>query len=192
MGLAFPSLSGAYSSSFMLTVNSQGTAAYPYFAMRLNNNGPSEMTFGSYNRARSASGSPRWYDLGMDSGTYTYWQFALSAPWVNGHSALATLANHIIDSGTTLIVAPPSSAAEFWSHVPGSAVYNSNFWTFVRWDELASLFCGAGLIYPLGTALRFASSSRLRLLSHHPPALGRIARWSAPPHISSVPQDPPC
>ncbi|GAA6045698.1 hypothetical protein NBRC10513_005110 [Rhodotorula toruloides] len=130
MGLAFSSLSGAYTSSFMFTVNSQGTAAYPYFSMRLNNNGPSEMTFGAFNRLRSASGNPRWYQLATDSGTYTYWQFGMAAPWVNGKTALSTPTNHIIDSGTTLIVAPPSSAAEFWSHVPGSAVYDSNFWTF--------------------------------------------------------------
>ncbi|CDR38538.1 hypothetical protein NBRC10512_001999 [Rhodotorula toruloides] len=130
MGLAFSSLSGAYTSSFMFTVNSQGTAAYPYFSMRLNNNGPSEMTFGAFNRLRSASGNPRWYQLATDSGTYTYWQFGMAAPWVNNKTALSTPTNHIIDSGTTLIVAPPSSAAEFWSHVPGSAVYNSNFWTF--------------------------------------------------------------
>ncbi|GAA6018471.1 hypothetical protein JCM8202_001389 [Rhodotorula sphaerocarpa] len=131
MGLAYPALSSAYSSSYMFTLASQGTYIYPWFSMRLTNQGQSSITFGSFNR-RYVAGVTRWFNVAQQAGTSyrTYWQIGASTPLVNGQQAIANRVNHILDSGTTLIIAPPSAAAEFWANVPGSQVYNSQYWTY--------------------------------------------------------------
>ncbi|BGP38400.1 hypothetical protein JCM10450v2_002345 [Rhodotorula kratochvilovae] len=130
MGLSYPSLSSAGSSSLMFTLAAQGKySVWPYFSMRLSYEGKSEITFGGYNRARVA-GTTRWYNVSPDpSGVRTYWQMAVSAPYLNGVAAIAT-STHILDSGTTLIVAPPSAAAAFWAKVPGSAKYSDTFYSY--------------------------------------------------------------
>ncbi|GAA6055362.1 hypothetical protein JCM3770_001071 [Rhodotorula araucariae] len=130
MGLSYPSLSSAGSSSLMFTLAKQGSyGTYPYFSMRLSYEGRSEITFGGYNRARVTS-TPRWYNASPESnGVRTYWQMAASAPYVNGVAAVPT-ATHILDSGTTLIVAPPAAAATFWAKVPGSAKYSDIFYSY--------------------------------------------------------------
>ncbi|GAA6000447.1 hypothetical protein JCM10207_008015 [Rhodosporidiobolus poonsookiae] len=131
MGLAYPALSQAFSASVPFTLNAQNQGGRPqWFAMRLNNNGASQITFGGYNRAR-VSGNPRWFNVKLpDSSTFrTYWQIGGSAPYVNGQIA-GSRVDHILDSGTTLIVAPPTAAAAFWANVPGSAVYDDNFYSY--------------------------------------------------------------
>ncbi|GAA6034869.1 hypothetical protein JCM8097_009340 [Rhodosporidiobolus ruineniae] len=132
MGLAYPALSQAFSNSFPFTAYAQGQGSLPsVFGLNLKSQGTSQLTFGGYNRARIA-GNPRWYNVKLeDTASFrTYWQIGASAPFVNGAQAIATRVNHILDSGTTLIVAPPSAAAEFWAKVPGAKVYNSYYWTF--------------------------------------------------------------
>lgn len=129
MGLSYPSLSSAGSSSFMFTLAEQGQYFLPYFSIRLSYTSRSEITFGSYNRARVA-GRPRWYNASPSAnGVRTYWQMALSTPLIGGKIA-APLATHILDSGTTLIIAPPSAASTFWANVPGSQPYSDEFWSY--------------------------------------------------------------
>ncbi|GAA5948765.1 hypothetical protein JCM21900_005288 [Sporobolomyces salmonicolor] len=132
MGLAWPALSQAFSTALPFTLYNQGQGSQPWFGLRLSNTpGVSQLTFGGYNRAR-VNGSPRWLSITKDSGdTFnTYWQVGGSAPYVNGAQAITTRVNHIFDSGTTLIVAPPAAAAQFWASVPGSAQYDDNFYTY--------------------------------------------------------------
>ncbi|CEQ42189.1 SPOSA6832_03977, partial [Sporobolomyces salmonicolor] len=132
MGLAWPALSQAFSTALPFTLYNQGQGSQPWFGLRLSNTpGVSQLTFGGYNRAR-VNGSPRWLSITKDSGdTFnTYWQVGGSAPYVNGAQAITTRVNHIFDSGTTLIVAPPTAAAQFWASVPGSAQYDDNFYTY--------------------------------------------------------------
>ncbi|BGP14335.1 hypothetical protein JCM10213v2_002282 [Rhodosporidiobolus nylandii] len=132
MGLAYPALSQAFSSSLPFTLYSQSQGGRPqWFGMRLSNTAVSQLTFGGYNRARVA-GSVKWFNVKLETGAQfrTYWQIGASAPYVNGVQAVSSRTNHILDSGTTLVVAPPSAAAEFWASVPNSAVYDSNFWTY--------------------------------------------------------------
>ncbi|GAA5921541.1 hypothetical protein JCM3775_003096 [Rhodotorula graminis] len=130
MGLSYPSLSSAGSSSLMFTLAAQGQyVTNPYFSIRLSYTGRSEITFGGSNRARIA-GTPRWYNVTpAPNGIRTYWQMGLSAPMISGKLA-APVATHILDSGTTLIIAPPSAAAAFWSNVPGAESYSDEFWTY--------------------------------------------------------------
>lgn len=49
---------------------------------------------------------------------------------VNGVKA-SDYVNMILDSGTSLIMAPPAAAAAFWAAVPGSQPFDGNYWTFV-------------------------------------------------------------
>merc|ERR1712093_557352 len=113
----------------MFTLAEQGQYFLPYFSIRLSYTSRSEITFGSYNRARVA-GRPRWYNASPSAnGVRTYWQMALSTPLIGGKIA-APLATHILDSGTTLIIAPPSAASTFWANVPGSQPYSDEFWSY--------------------------------------------------------------
>lgn len=79
MGLAYPALSSAYSSSYMFTLANQGTYIYPWFSMRLTNQGQSSITFGSFNR-RYVAGVTRWFNVAQQAGTSyrTYWQIGAS------------------------------------------------------------------------------------------------------------------
>ncbi|GAA5835123.1 hypothetical protein JCM9279_007205 [Rhodotorula babjevae] len=130
MGLSYPSLSSAGSSSLMFTLAAQGAyLKYPYFSILLSYTGRSELTFGGWNKAR-LSGRIRWYNVTpAPNGIRTYWQMGLSAPMI-GDKVAAPLVTHILDSGTTLIIAPPSAAATFWSNVPGAESYSDEFWTY--------------------------------------------------------------
>ncbi|GAA5975693.1 hypothetical protein JCM10908_005246 [Rhodotorula pacifica] len=132
MGLAYPSLSSAYSRSFMFTAVAQNQYIYPWFSLGLTNSptGTSTITFGSYNR-RYLNGIVRYFPVATQSGTSTrtYWQIGGSNPYVNNMPA-GTRVNHILDSGTTLIVAPTSAAATFWAKVPGSQFYESGYYTY--------------------------------------------------------------
>ncbi|GAA5876550.1 hypothetical protein JCM16303_003576 [Sporobolomyces ruberrimus] len=133
MGLAYPALSQAYSSSLQFTLTNEGQGNVPYFGLRLSNTaGQSALTFSGYARNK-VGGSIRWFNVGKDSPSTsfnTYWQIGGSAPFVNGAQAISQRVNHIMDSGTTLIIAPNSAAAEFYAKVPGSAVYDDGVWSF--------------------------------------------------------------
>lgn len=132
MGLAYPALSQAYSSSLEFTFYNEGQGTLPYFGLRLSNtDGQSQLTFGGYNRAKVA-GYVRYLPVSKDSSSSTfntYWQIGGSAPFVNGKVA-GSRVNHILDSGTTLILAPTSAAATFWANVPGSQQYDTGTWTY--------------------------------------------------------------
>jgi hypothetical protein len=134
MGLAYPSLSQALSTAVPFTLYQQNQGGRPqWFALSLKSSGTSQITFGGYNRAKIASSGTKWFTSKLEDGTtsHTYWQIGGSTPYVNGSPALTTKVNHILDSGTTLIVASPSQAALFWAKIPNSKVYNSNYWSFV-------------------------------------------------------------
>ncbi|GAA5953110.1 hypothetical protein JCM3765_007413 [Sporobolomyces pararoseus] len=133
MGLAYPALSQAYSSSLQFTLTNEGQGNVPYFGLRLSNTpGVSALTFSGYARNK-ISGAIRFFNVAKDSSSTTfntYWQIGGSAPYANGVQAISQRVNHILDSGTTLIIAPPATAAEFYSHVPGSAVYDTGVYSF--------------------------------------------------------------
>jgi cathepsin D len=48
-----------------------------------------------------------------------FWQIALDSVNVGGNAALSRL-EAIVDTGTTLIVAPQADVAQFYSAIPGS------------------------------------------------------------------------
>ncbi|ORY74290.1 aspartic peptidase domain-containing protein [Leucosporidium creatinivorum] len=132
MGLAWPALSSAYQNPVPFTQYDQGVGTKGVFGLALSMTaGKSSLTFGGYDRTKM-TGIITYYPCGLTtSAAYrTYWQIAASAPFVNGVQAITTRVNMILDSGTTLIIAPAAAAAQFWAAVPGSAKLDSNFWTF--------------------------------------------------------------
>lgn len=49
---------------------------------------------------------------------------------MNGLQAIKQRINMILDSGTTLIIAPKAAATEFWAKIPTSKKYDDNFWVY--------------------------------------------------------------
>lgn len=151
MGLGWPALSSAFQQPVPFTQYNQGVGTKGVFGLALSMTaGKSSLTFGGWDRTK-LTGYITYYPCGFVSHVYrsqthrkltpssaqnagadyrTYWQVAASAPFVNGVQAISTRVNMILDSGTTLIIAPAAAAAEFWAKVPGSAKYDANFWTY--------------------------------------------------------------
>ncbi|GAA5839875.1 hypothetical protein JCM11251_001236 [Rhodosporidiobolus azoricus] len=132
MGLAYPALSQAFSASFPFTLYNQGQGGRPqWFALSLRSSGTSQITFGGYNRART-NGNIRWYNVKLEDTAQfrTYWQIGASAAYINGVQATSPRVNMILDSGTTLIIAPPNAATSFWAQVPGAQKYDATFWSY--------------------------------------------------------------
>ncbi|GAA5913586.1 hypothetical protein JCM6882_001693 [Rhodosporidiobolus microsporus] len=137
-GLGYRSLSLSFSYSFPFTLLHQITS-YPsitpqtsgYFALRLSPTpGQSQVTFGGYNRAK-VGGNVRWLPVtvGDDDQFRSFWQIGGSAFFVNKKQA-TDRGIYLFDSGSSLLVAPPDVAADFWAAVPGARQENSTFWSY--------------------------------------------------------------
>ncbi|KAK4705389.1 hypothetical protein P7C70_g811, partial [Phenoliferia sp. Uapishka_3] len=131
MGLAFIGLSSTGTSSVPVSMYEQGSGNY--VGLRLSSiANTSSISLGDMSLS-AVPGHLAWYNVAVPSdGVKTYWQVELSTPLVNRKPSLVKRVTHIIDSGTTLIVAPIAGATEFWANVPGSAQVDAGHWTFVR------------------------------------------------------------
>lgn len=90
--------------------------------------GASELYLGGMNGNLYQSGSTSWYALSAQN----YWLINAGA-YLNGtviSSAGLDSFGAIIDTGTSVIVAPTSEAKAFWAAVPNSGSYGSGFYTF--------------------------------------------------------------
>ncbi|GAA5848382.1 hypothetical protein JCM5353_004881 [Sporobolomyces roseus] len=125
LGLGFQSLSQLQTSPYFQTLISQGKVASPQFSFKLTPSGAS-LDLGSMVSSRYVSGTTAYTPLTSQS----YWNVKATTA-VNGNavSSLGTFAA-IVDSGTTLIVAPTSFAKSFYAAVPGSAAYGNGYYTF--------------------------------------------------------------
>ncbi|GAA6042677.1 hypothetical protein JCM8097_003739 [Rhodosporidiobolus ruineniae] len=130
MGLAYPVLSYGFSYSFPFSLKVANLGSLPIVGMRLSSTGPSQITFGGYNRAL-VKGNPRWLGvtLGSQDQFRTYWQIGGSSLFV-GRQRAVDYAPYIFDSGSSLIIAPTDTAADFWSSVPDSRQENSTYWSY--------------------------------------------------------------
>ncbi|GAA5937012.1 uncharacterized protein JCM15063_000127 [Sporobolomyces koalae] len=147
-GMAFQSISQLQTSPFFQTLVSQGKVASPVFSFKLASSG-SELYLGGINSAKISSGV-----------TYTpltsksYWNVQASTA-VNGKtvSSLGTFAA-IVDSGTTLIVAPTDFAQSFYAAVPGSAAYGNGYYTFPcsSVPAVSFSFPGSSTAWPVSSA----------------------------------------
>ncbi|GAA6059653.1 hypothetical protein JCM10212_004156 [Sporobolomyces blumeae] len=125
VGLAFQSISQLQTSPLFMTLISQGKVAAPAFSFKLASSG-SELYLGGMNSAKYVSGSTSYTPLVSKD----YWSIQAST-YVNGNavSSLGTF-SAIVDSGTTLIVAPTSFAKTFYASVPGASAYGSGYYQF--------------------------------------------------------------
>ncbi|SCV70095.1 BQ2448_1489 [Microbotryum intermedium] len=130
MGLAYPALSSTGTPSFPFTLNGKGRSGV--FAIRLSDSeAKSEISFGGMNQAQ-LGGKVAYFSAANSPGqsSKTYWQIGDSAAMLDGKVALSKRVNHIIDSGTTFIIAPISSATEFYSKISGSQKLDDSHWTY--------------------------------------------------------------
>ncbi|GAA5856404.1 hypothetical protein JCM8547_008728 [Rhodosporidiobolus lusitaniae] len=106
----------------------QGKLSSPMFSFKLSSTsvGPSELFMGGMNPAYYVAGSTQWASVNSAA----YWSVA-GTPRVNGvvPSGLGNY-NMIIDTGTTLIVAPPAFATAFWAAVPNSQAFSAGYYIF--------------------------------------------------------------
>lgn len=105
---------------------SQGKVASPSFSFKLSSSG-AELFLGGMNSALY-TGATTWAPVLQQA----YWTVA-GQVLVNGAqvTSVGTISS-VIDTGTTLVVAPTADAAAFWAAVPGSAPYagGNRYYTF--------------------------------------------------------------
>ncbi|GAA6009797.1 hypothetical protein JCM11491_000817 [Sporobolomyces phaffii] len=125
VGMAFQSISQLQTSPFFQTLISQGKVASPQFSFKLTPSGAS-LDLGSMVSSRYVAGTTQYTPVTKQS----YWNVQASTA-VNGKavSSLGTFAA-IVDSGTTLIVMPPSWAQSFYAAVPGASAYGNGYYQF--------------------------------------------------------------
>jgi cathepsin D len=123
MGMGFQSISEYNAPPVVQTLVKTGMTTEPVFAFKLSDSG-AELTIGGTNNA-------------LYTGAFTavpvtqegYWQVDMDAVSVGTTKALGTT-SAIIDSGTTLIVAPTADAAKLYQSVPGSASAGDGYYTY--------------------------------------------------------------
>jgi cathepsin D len=123
MGMGFQSISEYNAPPVFQTLVETGMTTDPVFAFKLSDSG-AELTIGGTNNA-------------LYTGAFTavpvtqegYWQVDMDAVSVGTTKALGTT-SAIIDSGTTLIVAPTADAAKLYQSVPGSASAGDGYYTY--------------------------------------------------------------
>ncbi|KWU43253.1 aspartic protease [Rhodotorula sp. JG-1b] len=126
VGMAYGSISTMGVTPLFQTLVSQGRVAKSQFSTYLASSG-SELFLGGMNSAHFAAGSTHWYPV-ISQG---YWTLAAKAA-VNNKvvSSLGTF-SALVDTGTSVIVAPTAAAKQFWAAVPNSATYGSGgYWTY--------------------------------------------------------------
>ncbi|GAA5961250.1 hypothetical protein JCM8115_001522 [Rhodotorula mucilaginosa] len=126
VGMAYGSISTMGVTPLFQTLVSQGRVAKSQFSTYLASSG-SELFLGGMNSAHFAAGSTHWYSV-ISQG---YWTLAAKAA-VNNKvvSSLGTF-SALVDTGTSVIVAPTAAAKQFWAAVPNSATYGSGgYWTY--------------------------------------------------------------
>ncbi|GAA5824270.1 hypothetical protein JCM3770_004381, partial [Rhodotorula araucariae] len=125
MGMAYQSISTLGASPVFQTLVSQNKVANSQFSFYLAEEG-SELFLGGMNKALYKAGSTHAYPVVSQS----YWLLATKAN-VGGTvvSSVGTF-NSIVDTGTSVIVAPTQAAQQFWAAVPNSGVYGSGYYTF--------------------------------------------------------------
>ncbi|GAA5961713.1 hypothetical protein JCM21900_000642 [Sporobolomyces salmonicolor] len=125
MGMAYSSISTLGSKTVFDTLVSESKTASSQFSFYLAASG-SELYLGGMDESKYTAGSTVFYPVTSQS----YWLLATQAN-VGGSavSALGTF-SAIVDTGTSVIVAPTSAAEAFWAAVPNSGVYGSGYYTY--------------------------------------------------------------
>jgi hypothetical protein len=124
MGMGYESISTLKEKPFFQTLMADGSVAKPQFSFSLNTAGQdSELYLGGAN-SNKYQGDLEWHDVVSES----YWVLEGEAYVDNNKASDDFYA--IVDTGTTVVVAPPAEAEAFWDKVPGSEPYAGGYYTF--------------------------------------------------------------
>ena len=113
--MAFPSISQLRQNPFFFTAESQGRVAANEFAFKLSQTG-SELFLGGTDSTKF-TGNIEFHGLSSTNG---FWQIGDFCAKVNGENATSSGIQTIIDTGTTIMIAPVADANAFYSKIPGS------------------------------------------------------------------------
>lgn len=124
MGLAFSSLSVSNSPSLVELLYSQNQLYFPMFGLKLaryqtDNGTGAELSIGGWDAHAMLSNTISWNNLTEAK----YWQINMDSTAVNNVTANGP-ALGIIDSGTSIIVAPPADAQAFYAAVPNAVPFD--------------------------------------------------------------------
>lgn len=139
-GLAFLEVSTLRASTLMQNLNASGQLSRPVFSFKFSTrDGQSELVVGDVDQAAFQANTVVSVPVTQEG----YWQVTLdgiSSPThkVNSTSNIPA----IIDTGTTLIVAPKDIVLDYFSDIPGAQCRNDNICTgeirlsISTWDDL--------------------------------------------------------
>ncbi|KAJ7630003.1 acid protease [Mycena polygramma] len=119
LGLAFPALSNLQQDPFFNTAKTNGAVKVNQFGFFLAASGSSLFLGGS--DTSKYSGEPEFHEIDSSSG---FWQLTGAKAKVGSATAVSSFET-VIDSGTTIMYAPPAAAKEVYAKVPGSALFDS-------------------------------------------------------------------
>ncbi|GAA6040058.1 hypothetical protein JCM8097_004759 [Rhodosporidiobolus ruineniae] len=127
MGMAYASISTLGTNPLFQTLVNENKVASPQFSFLLAETG-SELFLGGMNAAHYAAGSTKWYPVASQS----YWLLSTQANVAGKQVSSVGSFNSIVDTGTSVIVAPTAAAKKFWAAVPNSGEYSSGsgYYTF--------------------------------------------------------------
>ncbi|KAI0324335.1 acid protease [Cubamyces sp. BRFM 1775] len=118
LGLGLPAISELGHNPFFNTAVQQGAVSEGVFSFKLGQSG-SELFVGGTN-SDLYSGNIESHKLSSSKG---YWQIGGAKVTLNGKTAASNF-DTVIDSGSTIMTAPPDAADAFWRQVKGSQVYD--------------------------------------------------------------------
>ncbi|TNY22212.1 aspartic protease [Rhodotorula diobovata] len=125
MGMGYQSISTLGAPPLFETLVSQNKVASSKFSFHLADSA-SELYLGGMNSALFKAGSTKAYPVVSQS----YWLLATKANVGGSPVAAVGQFNAIVDTGTSVIVAPTQAARQFWASVPDSGVYGSGYYTY--------------------------------------------------------------
>lgn len=158
MGMAYQSISQMGGKPFFQNLMAENAVASPVFSFKLAPTG-SELYLGGLNPNMYVAGSTQWAPVTSQS----YWVVAgvtsIGTKQVNSFNA-------IIDSGTSLIVAPTAGAKAFWAAVPGATAYGGGYYAY----DCAS---------PPAVSMSFGGASKQWVINQTAFNLGRVSSGSS-------------
>ena len=123
MGMGFQSISQMNVPPFFQTLMKQNKVSSAQFSFNLDSHSGSELYLGGANPAKY-QGNIEWHPVVSES----YWVLTGDAQ-VDGKSASSEFYG-IIDTGTTVVVAPPKQAEAFWDKIDNSEAIGGGYYTF--------------------------------------------------------------
>ncbi|GAA5935111.1 uncharacterized protein JCM15063_003152 [Sporobolomyces koalae] len=125
MGMAFSSISTLGASTVFETLTNQANLAANQFSFHLASAG-SELYLGGLDPSKYTAGSTKYYPV-TNAG---YWLLDAKVNVGGQQVAKVGKVSAIIDTGTSVIVAPTADAAAFWAQVPNSGSYGGGYYTY--------------------------------------------------------------